>query len=139
MRLFLFVLALAVFNGVLTGSMVNVVLPLIRADFAASPAEAGWIITGFALAYAVGIPIYGRIANVYGVRRLFAIGLLGFAVGGLICAVAPNLPLLTLGRAMQGLTGAAVPALATVAIAMVLPPGARGTALGVIVSSVGLG
>jgi DHA2 family metal-tetracycline-proton antiporter-like MFS transporter/DHA2 family florfenicol/chloramphenicol resistance protein-like MFS transporter len=138
-RLFLFILALAVFNGVVTGSMVNVLLPLIRADFVASPAEAGWIITGFALAYAVGIPIYGRIASVYGVRRLFVIGLLGFAIGGLVSALAPNLPLLVLGRGMQGLAGAAVPALAAVAIAMVLPPGSRGAALGVIVSSVGIG
>lgn len=139
MQIFLTVLAAAVFIGVVTGSMLNVVLPIIRADFQASPAEVSWIVTGFSLAYAAGIPLYGKVSTVFGVRRLFALGLLGFAAGGVICALAPNLPILVLGRVVQGLGGSAVTALATIAVAMVLPPGARGGALGIIASSVGLG
>jgi DHA2 family metal-tetracycline-proton antiporter-like MFS transporter len=138
-RLFLLVVASAVFTSVLTGSMVNVVIPAIRAEFAASPAQIGWVITGFALAYAVSVPLYGRVSDLFGVRRVFTFGVLGFALGGFICALAPNLPVLILGRVVQAAGGAAVPALATVAVARVIPDGQRGSALGLVASSVGVG
>src|SRR3712207_4564929 len=111
-RMFLAVVALAVFITVLTGTMINVLIPLMRAEFGASAAQIGWVITGYALAYAVGVPLYGRISDLFGVRRVFALGLLGFAAGGLICALAPNVAVLVLGRIVQGIGGAAVPALA---------------------------
>ena len=138
-RLFLTVVALAVFTTVLTATMINVLIPLMRAEFGASAAQVGWVITGYALAYAIGIPLYGRISDLFGVRRVFALGLLGFALGGLICAFAPSLVVLVLGRLVQRIGGAAVPALALVAVAKVLPPGKRGGALGLVASSVGIG
>jgi len=115
------------------------VIPLMRTEFGASAAQVGWVITGYALAYAVGVPLYGRISDLFGVRRVFAVGLLGFAAGGLVCALAPSLAALVLGRVLQGIGGAAVPALALVAVAKVLPPGNRGGALGLVASSVGIG
>ena len=99
----------------------------------------GWVVTGYSLAYAIGIPLYGRISDFFGVRRVFTVGLLGFAAGGVICALAPSFAILVLGRIVQGVGGAAVPALASVAVAKVLPPGQRGSALGVVASSVGIG
>jgi MFS transporter, DHA2 family, metal-tetracycline-proton antiporter len=138
-RLFLPVVASAVFVTVLTGTMVNVVIPLMRAEFGASAAQVGWVVTGYALVYAIGIPLYGKISDHFGVRRVFSLGLLGFAAGGLICALAPSSAVLVLGRVLQGIGGAAVPALALVAVAKVLPAGERGAALGIIGSSVGIG
>jgi DHA2 family metal-tetracycline-proton antiporter-like MFS transporter/DHA2 family florfenicol/chloramphenicol resistance protein-like MFS transporter len=138
-RFFLAVVASAVFVSVLTGSMVNVILPLMRAEFDVSTAQVGWVFTGFALAYAVSVPLYGRISDFFGVRRVFSVGLVGFATGGLICSLAPSLPVLVLGRILQAAGGAAVPALATVAVAKVLPPGKRGGAMGLVASSVGIG
>ncbi len=138
-RLFLAVVAASVFVTTLTGSTVSVVIPLMRAEFGASAAQVGWVVTGYALAYAVGVPLYGRISDGFGVRRVFIIGLLGFAAGGLICALAPNFATLVAGRIVQGIGGAAVPALASVAVAKVLPPGQRGRGLGLTASSVGVG
>ncbi|MBC8078517.1 MAG: MFS transporter [Chloroflexales bacterium] len=138
-RLFLLVVAASVFVTTLTGSMVNVVLPIIRAELGASAAHIGWIVTGYALAYAIGVPIYGRVSDVWGVRRVFVVGLIGFIAGGLICVLAPNLLVLVIGRTVQGIGGAAVPALASVAVAKVLPPGKRGSALGLVASTVGIG
>lgn len=138
-RLFLLVVASAVFTSVLTGTMVNVVIPVIRAEFGASAAQVGWVVTGFALAYAVSVPLYGRVSDLFGVRRVFVFGVAGFAAGGLICALAPSLPILILGRVVQAVGGAAIPALATVAVAKVLPPGNRGGAMGLVASSVGVG
>src|ERR687897_524319 len=138
-RLFLTVVALAVFTTVLTATMINVLIPVMRAEFGASAAQVGWVITGYALTYAIGVPLYGRISDLFGVRRVFALGLLGFALGGLICALAPSLTVLVLGRIVQAIGGAAVPALALVAVAKVLPKGERGGAMGLVASSVGIG
>lgn len=138
-RHLLLVIVSAVFLTTFTGSMINVVIPVIRAEFGASPALIGWVATGYLLAYAVGVPILGRASDRYGVRRLFVIGLTGFAAGGIVCGLAPNLPVLILGRTLQGCAGAAVPALATVAVARTFPPGRRGGALGMIASTVGIG
>jgi DHA2 family metal-tetracycline-proton antiporter-like MFS transporter/DHA2 family florfenicol/chloramphenicol resistance protein-like MFS transporter len=72
-------------------------------------------------------------------RTTFVLGLLTFALGSLICALAPSLLLLVFGRIVQAAGGASIPALATASVAKLLPPGQRGMALGLIVSSVGIG
>ena len=59
--LLLLVVASAMFISVLTGSVVNVVIPAIRTEFGASPARVGWVVASFALAYAVSVPLYGRV------------------------------------------------------------------------------
>ncbi|MEW6636819.1 MAG: MFS transporter, partial [Actinomycetota bacterium] len=78
-------------------------------------------------------------SDVFSLRRAFTAGLAVFAVGSLVSAVAPSLPLLVLGRIVQATGAAAIPALASASVAKVLPPGERGGALGLIVSSVGVG
>jgi MFS transporter, DHA2 family, metal-tetracycline-proton antiporter len=138
-RLLLAVLISAVIIAVMNSSMVNVAIPVIRQDFGVSEAQVGWVITSYLLTYAVGIPLYGRAADVFSLRRAFSLGLVGFAIGSLLCVVAPNLPLLVFGRIVQATGAAAIPALASASVAKVLAPGERGTALGLIVSSVGVG
>jgi MFS transporter, DHA2 family, metal-tetracycline-proton antiporter len=138
-RLLMGVLISAVFVSVLNSSMVNVVVPVIGRDYGVSEAQVGWVITGFLLTFAIGIPLYGRAADVFSIRRAFMVGLVAFAAGSLICASAPSLGMLVFGRIVQGAGGAAIPALSSVSVAKILPPGERGTALGLIVSSVGIG
>ena len=138
-NLFLTVLVVAILNAVLTGSMVNVLLSNIRESFDISTARVSWTIAAYSLAYAVGIPLYGRISDFLGTRTLFTLGVLGFSLGGLMCALAPNFPLLIIGRLFQGAGGAAVPALAMVMISRVLPPHKRGGAMGLVGSAVGIG
>lgn len=138
-RLFLAVVAVAVFVSVMAGTMVSVVVPAIRQDFGASETQVGWVVTAHLLVFAVGVPLYGRVSDLFGLRRLFTLGLGVFAAGSLVCALAPNLAVLVFGRVVQAAGDAAIPALAGVAVAKVLPPGGRGAALGLIVSSVGVG
>jgi DHA2 family metal-tetracycline-proton antiporter-like MFS transporter len=138
-RLFLAVVVTAVFVSVVAGTMVNVVVPVMGEDFGASEAQVGWVVTSHMLVFAVGVPLYGRISDFFSLRRLFSLGLLVFAVGSLVCAIAPSLPTLVFGRVVQAVGDAAIPALAGVAVAKVLPPGRRGGALGLILSSVGVG
>src|SRR5919199_1339457 len=138
-RLLLAILISAVFVSVLNQSMVNVAVPNIQDQFRASEGQVGWVITGYLLVYAVGIPLYGRVSDIFSLRWTFVLGLLTFAVGSLFCALAPSLLLLVLGRIVQAAGGAAIPALASASVAKVLPPGDRGTALGWVFSSVGVG
>lgn len=58
------------------------------------------MITGYLLIFAGGIPIYGRVADLYSLRRVFSVGLVVLSVGSLICALAPTLPFLVAALAM---------------------------------------
>ncbi len=138
-RLLLGVLICAVVIAVMNSSMVNVAVPVIRRDFGVSEAQVGWVITAYLLLYAVGIPLYGRASDVFSLRRAFSLGLLVFAIGSLLSAIAPSLTLLVFGRVVQATGAASIPALSSATVAKVLPPGQRGMALGLIVSSVGVG
>jgi DHA2 family metal-tetracycline-proton antiporter-like MFS transporter len=138
-RLFLPVLVSAVFVTVMTAMMVNVVMLAIREDFGASEAQVGWVVTGFMLVMAVGIPLYGRVSDFFSLRLLFSSALLVFAAGSLVCALAPSLTVLVFGRIVQAAGNAAIPSLATVAVAKPLPTGKRGAALGLIASGIGVG
>jgi len=128
----------ALFVSVFTNTMVNVAIPLIREQFGASEAESGWVITGYALTFAVGIPLYGRVSDLFSLRRTFAFGVGTLAVGLAVCALAPTLTVLVAGRAVQGVGAGAIPAVAFGSIAKLLAPGQRGTALA-LSSSVGVG
>jgi len=79
----------ALFVSVFTNTMVNVAIPVIREQFGASEAESGWVITGYALTFAVGIPIYGRVSDLFSLKRTFAFGLMMLAAGLADCAVSP--------------------------------------------------
>lgn len=138
-RLLLVVVVTAILISVLNQTFVNVVVPDIRSDYGATQGQAGWVITGYLLVFAVGIPLYGRIADLYSLRSTFALGLLLLAAGSLACALAPSLPLLVAGRIVQAAGASAIPALGFASVAKALPPGSRGTALGLLSSSVGAG
>ncbi|CAN5912232.1 MFS transporter [soil metagenome] len=138
-RLILVIIALAIFVSVLQQTFVNVVVPDIQQEFGTTHGQVGWVITGYLLVFAVGIPLYGRIADLYSLRRTFSLGLLGLAAGSVVCAFAPSLGLLVAGRILQAAGAAAIPALGFASIAKLMPPGERGMALGLLSSSVGIG
>jgi MFS transporter, DHA2 family, metal-tetracycline-proton antiporter len=138
-RLLLGVVVTAILVSVLNQTFTNVVVPDIRQDFGVSQGQAGWVITGYLLVFAVGIPLYGRVADLYSLRRVFTSGLVLLAAGSLVCALAPTLPLLVAGRVLQAAGASAIPALGFAAVAKSLPAGERGTALGLLSSSVGIG
>ena len=107
----LLVVCVALFFGVLNASAVAVVLPEIAQDLSIDPSQIGWLMTGFLLVYGIAIPIYGRLADLYGARPLFLIGVGIFSVGSLLSALAPNFESLLAARIVQAVGGAAVPGL----------------------------
>lgn len=90
------------------------------------------IVSGFLLGYTAVLPLIGRIADRTGTARTFAGCILAFAVGSVVTATAHALPVLVLGRAVQGVGGGGMVPVAMAMVASRWPPDERGTALGVI-------
>lgn len=138
-RLLLAVLVPAMLLMVITADMVNLVLPLMGEQFGVSEAQLAWVVTGFLLVFSVGIPFYGRISDFFSLRRLFSLALVVFAAGSLVCALAPSLSVLVLGRIVMGAGAAAIPVLSIVAVTRVMPVGKRGVGVGFIAAAGGVG
>jgi len=138
-QLTLLVVCSALFFNVLNGTMVNIALPAIGRDFGLEPARLGWIATGYLLVFGVAVPFYGRLADRFGARRLFVIGLCVYSVSSLGCAIAPSYPLLLAGRIAQASGAASIAGLGMAIISGVYPPERRGSALGYVSATVGSG
>src|ERR1700761_6126688 len=88
------------------GTIVNVAAPTIRLDLHSSSTALQWIIGGYALTFAVGMVAGARLGDIYGRKRLFVIGALGFVGASLLCAFAVNSEMLISFRLVQGLAAA---------------------------------
>ena len=69
------VISFIIFFSVLNGMMFQVAIPDIAAEFALLPSEVSWVMTGYILVFAVGALMYGKLADIYPVKRLITIGL----------------------------------------------------------------
>lgn len=123
----------------IAADMVSLVLPLIAEQFTVSTAQVVWVVTGFLLVCSVGIPIYGRFADRFSIRKLFTVALAMFAAGSLLSALAPNLVVLVAGRMLMGAGGAAIPVLAIVAAARLAPGDRAPVAIGFLGAAGGVG
>jgi MFS family permease len=86
--------------------IVNVALPAIRTDLHASPADSQLVISVYAAAYAVTLILGGRLGDIYGRKRVFLCGMLGFGIASALCGFAPSPAVLVAGRLLQGVTAA---------------------------------
>jgi DHA2 family multidrug resistance protein len=86
-------------------SITNVALIHIQASLGATLAEVGWVVTGYAMASVVMIPLSAWLSGVFGQRTYFIFCLIGFTAASMLCGLAPNLPVLVLARILQGLLG----------------------------------
>ena len=119
------------FMIMLDNTVVNVALPSIQADLGADLSELQWIVTGYALSFAALMLIGGKLADAYGRRRLFVLGIVIFTGASLWCGLADSGETLIAARVVQGV-GAALMNPATLSIiAATFPPKERGTAIGI--------
>lgn len=102
----LYVLLLAGFVTIFDLFVVNVAIPSIQAGLEASFSQIGFIVAGYELAFGVLLITGGRLGDMFGRRRLFIIGMLGFTLSSLLCAVAPTANILIGARVLQGLSAA---------------------------------
>jgi EmrB/QacA subfamily drug resistance transporter len=119
------------FMIMLDNTVVNVALPSIQRDLEADLAQLQWIVTGYALSFAALMLIGGKLADAYGRRLLFVVGILVFTLASLWCGLASSGDMLIVARVVQGV-GAALMNPATLSIiAATFPPRERGTAIGI--------
>lgn len=124
---------------VLDVTVVNVALPNIGAALHLHRSELPWVLTIYTLAFGGLMLLGGRIADLFGARRLTLAGLALFTTSSLLCALSANAAMLLAGRSLQGL-GAALMSPAALATVMTLFPGSgRGKALGVWSALAGAG
>jgi EmrB/QacA subfamily drug resistance transporter len=105
-RLVLVISILGSFVAFLDGSVVNVALPAIMKDLHGSLAVQQWVVDAYLLTLGSLILIAGSFSDLFGRKRILALGLLGFAAASILCAVAPNSTFLILARGLQGVAGA---------------------------------
>jgi len=116
--------------SIANGSMIRVALPTIRARYAMAADLTAWLDTAYELAYLILIPLYGRLADLVGKRRLLVAGLGVFLLGTLMLVVAPGLGLLFVGRIVQGAGTSGIHPLCIAVITDRFAPEERGEALG---------
>jgi EmrB/QacA subfamily drug resistance transporter len=121
----------ALFMIMLDNTVVNVALPAIQRDLGIDVAELEWVVTGYALSFAVLMLTGGKLADMFGRRRIFLIGLAVFTLSSLFCGLAGSAELLIAARVVQGV-GAAFMMPATLSIiTATFAPKERGAALGI--------
>jgi EmrB/QacA subfamily drug resistance transporter len=123
--------AFGLFMIMLDNTVVNVALPSIQRDLDVGLSELEWVVTGYALTFAALMLIGGKVADAYGRRRIFVIGIVVFTLASLWCGLADSGEMLIAARIVQG-AGAALMNPATLSIiAATFPPRQRGAAIGI--------
>ena len=123
--------ALGAILEVIDTSIVNVALPDIQANLGATITEIGWVVTGYAIANVIVIPLTAWLGEQFGQKRYFIFSLVGFTISSVLCGFAPTLPFLIISRILQGLCGGGLLAKAQAILFQTFPPEEQGTAQGV--------
>src|SRR4051794_5498631 len=116
---------------VLDSSIVNVALPSIQEDLGFSQSALAWVVNAYLLTFGGFLLLSGRLGDLLGNRRVFLGGVVSFTVASVACGLAPSAGFLVVGRAVQGLGGAAVSAVAlSLIVGLFTDPGERAKAMG---------
>jgi EmrB/QacA subfamily drug resistance transporter len=128
----LLVLCLGDLMIVLDGTIVNVALPSIRDDLGFSPESLAWVVNAYLLTFGGFLLLGGRLGDLFGPRRLFLIGISLFTLASLACGLSTSQEMLIASRAVQGLGGAVVSAVAlSLIMTLFTEPAERAKAMGI--------
>jgi EmrB/QacA subfamily drug resistance transporter len=120
-------------------TVVNVALPAIAEDMGGGLAGQQWTSNAYLVTLGSLLLIGGSLGDVFGERRMFVLGVAGFGATSLLCALAPTIEVLVVGRALQGVAGALLTPAALAVIVAVFPPDERGRAVGAWTAWGGIG
>src|SRR6185437_12297762 len=124
-RAILVSLMLAMFLAALDQTIVATALPTIGRQFQ-DVSNLSWVITAYLLASTAVAPVFGTLSDIYGRRAMIIASLSLFIAGSVLCAVAPNMPVLILARGLQGLGGGGIMPIVQTVISDVVSPRERG-------------
>src|SRR5689334_8604304 len=115
---------LPMFLAVVDQTIVATALPAIAAD-TGQVERASWVVVAYLIAATIAAPIYGRLGDAFDRRRMMYVALAVMIAASLICAAAPNIEILTLGRVIQGAGGGGLMTLSQALVGEAIPPRER--------------
>jgi len=124
-------LMVALFLAALDQTIVATALPRIVSDLGGL-SQYTWVFTAYMLASTVTVPLYGKLGDVYGRKRLFLFAILVFLAGSALCGIAQNMTQLVIFRGIQGLGAGGLIPLAIAVVGVIVPPRDRGRYQGLI-------
>ena len=122
----------------LTQSLLVPVLPEIQASLGSSTSQTQWLLTSTLLVAAIAVPVFGRLGDLYGKRLMLTVAGAALGVGSLICALTDDLGWMIVGRAVTGMSAAAIP-LGISLIGSVLPAHRAGSGIALVSATLGIG
>lgn len=131
--------AMGIFLATIDGSIVNVALPTLSTALGADFATVQWVVLAYLLTITTLQAVVGRLADMYGRKRLYNAGFVVFTIGSLLCGLSPTVGWLIGFRVLQGVGAALILALGLAIVTEAFPPGERGRALGIAGSIVSIG
>jgi EmrB/QacA subfamily drug resistance transporter len=138
-RMVLLVATIASFLFPFTLSAVNIALPTIGKELSLDAVTLGWIATAYLLSSATLLVPFGRIADIYGRKRIFTYGIVIFTLSSLLSGMANSATMLIACRVFQGVGGAMLAGTAVALLTTVFPANERGKVLGINVAATYLG
>jgi len=136
------VLLIAILAGFITpfdGSAVNIALPVIGAEFHMDAIALSWVSTAYLLASAIFLVPFGKIADIYGRKKIFLIGIVIFAAASFVMTLVASSGMLIVVRVLQGIGSSMIFGTAVAILTSVFPPGERGKVLGIYITAVYIG
>ncbi|MBI5302128.1 MAG: MFS transporter [Chloroflexi bacterium] len=128
----LLVLFIGVLMGALDIAIVGPALPAVRKSFGVDDRAVAWIFTTYVLFNLIGVPLMAKLSDAIGRRSIYILNVTFFAVGSFLVAISSELPVMLIGRAIQGVGAGGVFPVASAVIGDTFPPEKRGSALGLI-------
>jgi len=102
-------------------TVANVALPVLQGNLSATREQSSWVLTSYLIASAVALPTLAAIEARLGLRRAYLLGVFGFGISSVLCALAPNIEALVVARFIQGLCGSILLPLGQTALQTVFP------------------
>jgi len=121
------------------GSAINVALPAIEREFSINAVLLSWVATAYLLATAISLVPSGRLADIYGRKRILLWGFILFAVSSVGCALSATIAMLITARVLQGMASGMIFATGLAILVSIFPPRERGKVIGISVSAVYIG
>lgn len=131
-------IGLGALMAALAQTLILPVLPTISAAVGASASQSSWLLTSTLLVAAVSVPIVSRLADMFGRRLMLMISLTALAAGSVVDALTDNVNVMIAGRALQGMSSAAIP-LGISLLAVTLPANRRSSATALVSAMLGVG
>lgn len=127
------------FIGQLDASIVQLALPVLEATFNSGLSAVSWVAIGYLLAFAAALPIFARLSETSGRKRLYLCGYVVFSVASALCGFAPGLWWLVAFRVAQGIGGAMLGANSVTILVTAAGPDRRGRAMGIFAAAQAVG